>query len=95
MEFTYDSDAEREGRDRASATPPYNADTELAEYTARSAERRADTSGAKDVYVSPRTAHAERYSGGEYPRTAQAESDEETLHAHSTRMDLSVLGGPR
>ena len=49
VEFTYDSDAEREGRDRASAMPPYDADTELAEYTARSAERRADAAGAKDV----------------------------------------------
>ena len=37
QEFTYDSDAEREGGERASATPPYDADTELAEYTAMSA----------------------------------------------------------
>ena len=28
-EFSYDSDAERKGRERASATLPYDADTEL------------------------------------------------------------------
>ena len=53
QEFTYDRDAEREGRERASATPPYDADTELAEYTAMSAKRRAEAAGVKDVYISP------------------------------------------
>ena len=52
QEFTYDSDAEREGRQHNSDSqpPPYDADTELVEYTAMSAKLRAvagdaDTSG--------------------------------------------------
>ena len=86
-EFTYDSAVERKGLDCASNPPPYDADTELAKYTARSAKRRADSPGDRDVYVSPGPAYLEGYPGGESPPAGQTACDKETLDAHSTRMD--------
>ena len=86
QEFTYDSDAKREGRQRESDSPPppYDADTELVEYTAMSAKLRAEAAGARDVHVSsPSSASARRHSGGGSLRTGSAASDEETLNAHS------------
>ena len=84
-EFTYDSDAEREGRHRDSDSPlpPYDADTELAEYTAMSAKLRAEAAGARDVHASsPGSAFAQRHSGSGSLRTRSAASDEEILDAH-------------
>ena len=63
QEFTYDSDAEREGRHRDSdlPPPPYDADTELAEYTAVSDKLRAEAVGARDDHASsPSSAFAQR-----------------------------------
>ena len=45
----------------------YEDDTELAEYTARSAQRRAAKQGEGGACAPPGAAEAEEYPGGEFP----------------------------
>ena len=90
-EFSYDSAAERRGLDHPSDLPPYDADTELVEFTTMSAERRADSPGDKDEYVLPgRPADAQGYPGGEAPHDGLTAYEATTLGARSTRIDLST-----
>ena len=88
-EYTYDSAAERQGLDRASYPPPYNADTELADYTARSAKRGAAEIGEGGEDAPSRAADAEGSPGGAIPPSCAAGPtvrEEESPDAPPTRL---------
>ena len=89
-EITYDSAAERD-LERLSDQSLYEDDTELAEYTARSAQRRAAKQGEGGAYALPEAVDAEEYPGGEFPPAGWQEREEESLDALPTSMEAEEL----
>lgn len=92
--YSYDSGEGRQGVDRETGTPPFDADTKLANWTAGSANRRAADLGLGGKNAPPRAADAEGTPGGTVPPSSdagQTARDAESPSAPPSRMAADEL----